>query len=56
MGVVQTGTARWLQPGDVVEATIDGIGTLRMPVIAGEQPPGEVGARLPPVSTYRDDY
>ena len=56
MGVVQTGTARWLQPGDVVEATIDGIGTLRMPVVAGEQPPGDVGARLPPVSTYRDDY
>lgn len=44
---------RFLQPGDVVEASIDGIGTLRMPVVAGEQPPGENGARLPPVSSYR---
>jgi 2-keto-4-pentenoate hydratase/2-oxohepta-3-ene-1,7-dioic acid hydratase in catechol pathway len=56
MGVVQTGAAQWLQAGDVVEARIDGIGTLRMPVVAGEPPPGDMGARLPPVSTYRDDY
>lgn len=56
MGVVQTGTARWLGAGDVVEATIDGIGTLRMHVAVEEAPPGDTGARLPPVSTYRDDY
>jgi 2-keto-4-pentenoate hydratase/2-oxohepta-3-ene-1,7-dioic acid hydratase in catechol pathway len=44
---------RYLKPGEVIEASIDGIGTLRMPVVAGPQPPGESGARLPPVSTYR---
>ena len=53
MGVVQTGEAQWLQPGDVVEATVDGIGTLRMPVIGEEAPAGDVGVRLPPVSSYR---
>ncbi len=55
MGVVQTGSAEWLQPGDVVEATVDGIGTLRMPVVGEEKPHGEVGVRLPPVRTYRNN-
>ncbi len=41
---------RYLKPGEVVEASIDGIGTLRLPVVAGEKPPGETGARLPPVN------
>ena len=46
---------RYLKPGEVVEASIDGIGTLRMPVVAGEEPPGDLtGAQLPPVSNYRD--
>jgi 2-keto-4-pentenoate hydratase/2-oxohepta-3-ene-1,7-dioic acid hydratase in catechol pathway len=45
--------SRFLKPGEVIEASIDGIGTLRMPVVAGERPPGGSGARLPPVSTYR---
>ena len=45
---------RFLKPGEVVEASIDGIGTLRMPVVAGEQPSGLTGAELPPVRTYRD--
>ena len=44
---------RFLKPGEVVEASIDGIGTLRLPVVAGEKPPGEMGARLPPVKSYR---
>lgn len=44
---------RFLKPGEVMEASIDGIGTLRMPAVAGEQPKGATGARLPPVSTYR---
>ena len=44
---------RFLKPGEVVEASIDGIGTLRMPVVAGEPPPGGTGSRLPPVNTYR---
>ena len=46
---------RYLRPGEVVEASIDGIGTLRMPVVAGEEPPADLtGAQLPPVSSYRD--
>ncbi len=45
---------RYLKPGEVVEASIDGIGTLRMPVVAGEEPKGLTGAELPPVRTYRD--
>ena len=53
MAVVQTGEAQWLQPGDIVEATIDGIGTLRMPVVGEERPQGAPGVRLPPVNTYR---
>jgi 2-keto-4-pentenoate hydratase/2-oxohepta-3-ene-1,7-dioic acid hydratase in catechol pathway len=44
---------RFLKPGEVIEASIDGIGTLRMPVVAGPPPPGEIGARLPPVNSYR---
>ena len=54
MAVVQTGEAQWLQPGDVVEATVDGIGTLRMPVIGEDRPAGDTGVRLPPVNTYRN--
>ena len=46
---------RYLQPGQVVEATIDGIGTLRMPVVAGEVPSGLTGAELPAVRSYRED-
>jgi 2-keto-4-pentenoate hydratase/2-oxohepta-3-ene-1,7-dioic acid hydratase in catechol pathway len=45
--------SRFLKPGEVIEASIDGIGTLRMPVVAGEQPKGGTGARLPAVSSYR---
>ena len=47
--------SRFLKPGEVIEASIDGIGTLRMPVVAGPQPPGGTGARLPPVSSYRKE-
>jgi 2-keto-4-pentenoate hydratase/2-oxohepta-3-ene-1,7-dioic acid hydratase in catechol pathway len=44
---------RFLKAGEVIEASIDGIGTLRMPVVAEPQPPGGTGSRLPPVSSYR---
>ena len=53
-GSAQTRTGnRFLKPGEVMEASIDGIGTLRMPAVAEEPPKGGTGARLPPVSTYR---
>jgi 2-keto-4-pentenoate hydratase/2-oxohepta-3-ene-1,7-dioic acid hydratase in catechol pathway len=54
MGTAVRGAQRFLQPGDVIEATIDGIGTLRMPVVAEEEPGGLTGAALPPVESYRD--
>jgi 2-keto-4-pentenoate hydratase/2-oxohepta-3-ene-1,7-dioic acid hydratase in catechol pathway len=55
-GAAQTrGANRFLKPGEVIEASVDGIGTLRMPVVAGQMPPGGTGARLPPVSSYRKD-
>jgi 2-keto-4-pentenoate hydratase/2-oxohepta-3-ene-1,7-dioic acid hydratase in catechol pathway len=57
VGSTATGAVRqgdlYLQPGETIEASVEGIGTLRHPVVAGEQPPGPMGARLPPVSTYR---
>jgi 2-keto-4-pentenoate hydratase/2-oxohepta-3-ene-1,7-dioic acid hydratase in catechol pathway len=45
---------RFLKPGEIIEASIDGIGTLRLRAEAGEMPEGLTGAELPPVSTYRD--
>jgi 2-keto-4-pentenoate hydratase/2-oxohepta-3-ene-1,7-dioic acid hydratase in catechol pathway len=54
MGTAVRGAQRFLQPGEVVEATIDGIGTLRMPVVGEEKPGGLTGAALPPVDSYRD--
>ena len=54
MGTAVRGEQRFLQPGEEIIATIDGIGTLRIPVVAEEAPPDGTGARLPPVRTYRD--
>ncbi len=54
MGTAVRGAQRFLQPGEVVEATIDGIGTLRMPIVGEEEPEGLTGAHLPPVESYRD--
>ena len=54
MGTAVRGEQRFLQPGEEISATIDGIGTLRMPVVAGEEPAGLTGAELPPVDTYRE--
>lgn len=47
MGTAVRGEQRFLKPGEVIEATIDGIGTLRVPVVAGPVPPQGTGARLP---------
>jgi 2-keto-4-pentenoate hydratase/2-oxohepta-3-ene-1,7-dioic acid hydratase in catechol pathway len=43
----------YLKPGEVMEASITGIGTLRNPVVAGPPPPAGTGAQLPPVSSYK---
>ena len=54
MGTAVRGEQRFLQPGEVVTGSIDGIGTLTMPVIAEDQPTGLTGAQLTPVCDYRD--
>ena len=54
MGTAVRGKQRFLQPGEEITATIDGIGTLRMPIVAEDKPSGLTGAELPPVSTYRE--
>ncbi len=54
MGTAVRGEQRFLQPGETVSATIDGIGTLELSVVGEEQPDGLTGAELPPVDTYRD--
>ena len=53
MGTAVRGEQRFLKPGDEIVATIDGIGTLRMPVVGEEEPKGLTGAQLPPTNTYQ---
>ena len=53
MGTAVRGEQRFLQPGDVIEATIEGIGTLTIQVVGEDEPPDGTGARLPPVRSYR---
>jgi len=52
-GTAVRGAQRFLQPGEEIVGTIDGIGTIRMNVRGEEAPPGGSGARLPPVKSYR---
>ena len=54
MGTAVRGEQRFLQVGEVVTGSIDGIGTLRMPVVGEKEPQGLTGAQLPPVCSYRD--
>ena len=54
MGTAVRGAQRFLQPGEEVTATIDGIGTIKLPVVGEDEPDGLTGAQLPPVDTYRD--
>lgn len=55
VGTAVRGEQRFLQPGEVIEATIDGIGTLRMPVVGESEPTGLTGAQLTPVRAYRPE-
>lgn len=52
-GTAVRGAQRFLQPGEMIEASIEGIGTLNIPVIGEEKPTGLTGAQLPPVDSYR---
>jgi 2-keto-4-pentenoate hydratase/2-oxohepta-3-ene-1,7-dioic acid hydratase in catechol pathway len=53
MGTAVRGEQRFLQAGEVISATIDGIGTLTHPVVSEPEPTGLSGAQLPPVRSYR---
>jgi len=53
MGTAVRGEQRFLQPGEVISGSIDGIGTLTMPVVSEPEPKGLTGAQLPPVRSYR---
>jgi 2-keto-4-pentenoate hydratase/2-oxohepta-3-ene-1,7-dioic acid hydratase in catechol pathway len=54
-GAFKRGTREgYLKPGETIEATIEGIGTLRHPVVAGPPLPTDLtGSQLPAVGTYR---
>ena len=46
------GIRRFLQPGETITASIEGIGTLVLPVVAEEIPQERTGSFLPPVASY----
>ena len=52
-GTAVRGEQRFLQPGETIRASIDGIGTLVLPVVAEAAPPERTGSYLPPVASYR---
>lgn len=53
MGTAVRGKPTFLKAGDVISASIEGIGTLTMPVVAEADPGAGTGAFLPAVSSYR---
>ena len=52
-GTAVRGEQRFLQPGETIEASIEGIGTLVLPVVAEAMPAERTGSHLPPVASYR---
>ena len=52
-GTTTRGEDPFLKPGEVIEASIDGIGTMTLHVRGEEEPKGLTGAQLPPVRSYR---
>ncbi|MCH7565718.1 MAG: fumarylacetoacetate hydrolase family protein [Gemmatimonadetes bacterium] len=54
-GAFETGVrSGYLEPGETIAASIEGIGTLHHTVVGEEMPPGDLsGAQLPPVDSYR---
>lgn len=55
MGAFETGArSGYLEPGEEIAAMIEGIGTLRHTVVAGDPPPDDLsGAELPAVESYQ---
>lgn len=54
MGTAVRGEQRFLVPGERIEASIEGIGTLEVSVVGEEAPPPGTGSRLPPVGSYSE--
>ena len=52
-GTAVRGEQRFLQPGETIQASIEGIGTLVLPVVAEAMPAERTGSYLPPVASYR---
>ena len=52
-GTAVRGEQRFLQAGEEISATIEGIGTLTHPVVSEPEPQGLTGAQLTPVCRYR---
>ena len=53
MGTAVRGKQMFLKPGDTITASIEGIGTLTLPVVGEPAPTPGTGSYLPPVSSYR---
>jgi 2-keto-4-pentenoate hydratase/2-oxohepta-3-ene-1,7-dioic acid hydratase in catechol pathway len=52
-GTAYRGERRFLQPGETIVASIEGIGTLTLPVESEAAPPERTGSYLPAVSSYQ---
>ena len=52
-GTSTRGADPFLKAGEVIEASVDGIGTMRLHVVAEPEPKNLTGAQLPPVRSYR---
>ena len=53
MGQAYRGAERFLKPGETIVASVDGIGSITLPVVAEPAPAPGTGSRLPAVSSYR---
>lgn len=52
-GTAVRGVQQFLQPGQTIVASIEGIGTLTLPVVGEQAPPERTGSYLPAVSSYQ---
>ena len=52
-GTAVRGERRFLQPGETIVASIEGIGTLTLPVVGEDAPAERTGSYLPAVSSYQ---
>ncbi len=53
-GRAYRGEQRFLQPGETINASIEGIGSFSLNVVAEDPPQQGTGSYLPPVSSYSD--